>query len=138
MIPALRSASTAICLPGMPSKREARRHLGDSRGALGDDDELYDHNNSEDNDGDGQRTARDKTAERRESQLAGVAFGEDESRRGRVQHQGETASNPKATMTEMRKTRADRSMYMTVTQHDARKRDVRSAAAGSSATSAAG
>ena len=64
MMPAFRSASIAICLPGMAS-RVKRAATSEMRvGALGDHDELNDHEDEEDDDADDEALAGDEAAER--------------------------------------------------------------------------
>ena len=61
--PELRSASIAICLPGIASRVNRAADLGDAAGTVGDDDELDDHQDHEDHQADDQRAADDEVAE---------------------------------------------------------------------------
>ena len=89
-----RSASMAICLPGMAS-RVKRAETSAMRPALGDDDEIDDHQDAEDDDADDEVAAHDEAAEGLDDLARGVrplvAVGQDEPRRGEVEgepHQG--------------------------------------------------
>ena len=62
----------AICLPGIASRVKRAADLGDAAGAVGDDDELDDHQDHEDDQADDQRAADDEVAEGLDH-LAGVA-----------------------------------------------------------------
>ncbi|MBI4880118.1 MAG: hypothetical protein HY812_10745 [Planctomycetes bacterium] len=75
-------------LAGQAVQGEARRHLGDAAGALGDHDELHDEQDAEDDDADHQVAAHDEVAEGVDH-LAGVALEQDEARRGDVEAEAE-------------------------------------------------
>ena len=51
---------------------EARRHLGDAAGALGDDDEVHDHQDDEDDDADDEVAGHDEIAEGLDDVAGGV------------------------------------------------------------------
>ena len=70
--PAERSASIAICLPGIEFEVKACGHLGDAAGALGDDDEIHDHQDGENDDADDEVAAHDELAERLDDVAGGV------------------------------------------------------------------
>ena len=55
----------AICLPGIASKSEARRHFGHALRTVGDDDQLHDDENDEHEHADYDAAAHDEVAERR-------------------------------------------------------------------------
>ena len=70
---------------------EARRDFGDAAGALGDDDEVHDHQDGEDDDADDEVAAHHEVAERLDDVAGGggafVAVRQDQARRGEVERQ---------------------------------------------------
>ncbi len=87
--PAERSASIAICFPGIEFEVKACGHLGDAARALRDNDEIHDHQNGEDDDADDEVAAHDELAERLDD-VAGsvgtlVPARQDQPRRGEVE-----------------------------------------------------
>ena len=87
-MPALRSASMLICLPGMASRGEARGHFRDAARALGDDDEIDDREDDEDHQADDEIALHDELAEGLD-QIARVALGKDGARGRDVQAEPE-------------------------------------------------
>ena len=78
-------------LAGHRIEREARRDLRDAPRALGDDDEVHDHEDREDDQPDDEVAAHHEAAEGLDDLAggvgAGVALGQDEPRRGEVERQ---------------------------------------------------
>ena len=72
----------------MASRLNLRRHLGDATRALGDDDEVHDHQNGEDNHADDEVAAHDEVAEGLDDLAGGVGsfvtVGQDQTRRCKV------------------------------------------------------
>src|SRR6185437_12883452 len=72
---------------------EARRHYGDAAGALGDDDEIDDHQDGENDNADDEIAAHHEIAERLDDVSGGggafVAMGENKPRRGEVERQAQ-------------------------------------------------
>ncbi len=90
--PAFRSASIAICLPGMPSKANRAATSLMRRGTLGDDQKLNRDQDREDRKADEELPAGDELAERLNHVAGGgrAVLGparEDQPRRRDVQHQ---------------------------------------------------
>src|SRR5712664_2342399 len=92
--PADRSASIAICLPGLASrwKRAATR-------AFGDDDEIHDHQNGEDDNSDHEISAHHEISEGFDDMASGggalVAARQDQPRRSQVERQPQHGRNQK-------------------------------------------
>ncbi len=113
-------------LAGHRVEGEARRHLGDAPGALGDDDELDDDQDQEEDDADDEVAADDELAEgldhaaRRARALAAVQ--QDEARRGDVERQPESVT----TRSSDGKTEnsSGRSMYIATSEDQQRQREV--------------
>ncbi len=83
----------AICLPGIASRVKRADDLGDAPRALGDDDEVDDHQDGKDHQADRVVAADDELAEGLDD-LAGrvaavVAFQQDHPGRGHVQRQAQ-------------------------------------------------
>ena len=78
-------------LAGHGVEVEARRHFGDAAGALGDDDEVDDHQDGEDDDADDEIAAHDEIAEGLDDVAGGVgafvAVRQDQARGGEVERQ---------------------------------------------------
>ena len=78
-------------LAGHGVQVEARGDLGDAAGALGDDDEVHDHQDGEDDDADDEIAAHDEIAERLDDVAGGggafVAVRQDQARGGQVERQ---------------------------------------------------
>ena len=78
-------------LAGHGVEVEARRDFGDAARALGDDDEVHDHQDREDDDADDEVAAHHEVAERLDDVAGGVgalvAVREDQARRGEVERQ---------------------------------------------------
>ena len=78
-------------LAGHGVEVKARGHFGDAAGALGDDDEIHDHQDREHDDADHEIAAHHEIAERLDDVAGGVgAFvtvREDQARRGEVERQ---------------------------------------------------
>ena len=89
--PAERSASIAICLPGIESKLEAGGDFGDAARTLGDDDEVHDHQDREHDNADDEITAHHEIAEGLDDVAGGrralMAVRQDQPGRGHVQRQ---------------------------------------------------
>ncbi len=78
-------------LAGHGVEVEARRDFGDAAGALGDDDEVHDHQDDEDDDADHEVAGHHEVAERLDDVAGGVgalvAVRQDQPRRGEVERQ---------------------------------------------------
>ena len=89
--PAERSASIAICLPGIEFELEAGGDFGDTARTLGDDDEVHDHQDREHDDADHEITGHHEVAERLDDVAGGrralMALRQDQPGRGHVQRQ---------------------------------------------------
>ena len=78
-------------LAGHGIEGEARGDFGDTARALGDDDEIDDHQNGKDDEADDEIAPHDEIAERLDDAAGGIralmAIGQDQPRRGKVQRQ---------------------------------------------------
>ncbi len=91
MSPAERSASIAICLPGMASRGKACADLGDARRTLGDHEEVHRDQDDEHDRTDHEVAAHHKVGEARDNvpgcRVALVAVRQNKTRRGDVERQ---------------------------------------------------
>jgi len=91
MVPLRSSASIAICFARHGVEVEACSDFRDAAGALGNDDEIYDHQDDEDDDADDEIAAHHEIAERLDDVASGVgalvAVRQYEARGGQVERQ---------------------------------------------------